>query len=201
MLRSVPLAATALMFVQPAAAATIQTSLAAFQAAVGADAITQTVTLGTLFDPITTVALGATTITLSGASDTVDQSGFGVSPFTNGYTGQVVDSTDGTETLTFSTPRSNFGVTVSPDVPLFGPTNVTFTVRLGDGTSTSLTNSFATGGTQFIGFTGGSETSVTITTSSPDFAFGQFLTVPEPTSILLLGTVLIPLLRRGRTLL
>ena len=202
MLRTALFATTALMLVSPVRAATIQTSLAAFQAVVGASAINTTSILGNNFDPISSVQLvNGTTIALSGAFDVVDQPGFGDLPFTNGYTGQVVDSTTNTETLTFSTPRTRFGVTVAPDVPFIGPasTSVTFTVTLGDGTSTTLTNSYVGGGTQFFGFTGSPETSLTITSSTRDFAFGQFLTVPEPASVLLLGTALIPLLRRRRS--
>ena len=159
MLRTALFATTALMLVSPVRAATIQTSLAAFQAVVGASAINTTSILGNNFDPISSVQLvNGTTIALSGAFDVVDQPGFGDLPFTNGYTGQVVDSTTNTETLTFSTPRTRFGVTVAPDVPFIGPasTSVTFTVTLGDGTSTTLTNSYVGGGTQFFGFTGSS---------------------------------------------
>lgn len=202
MIRTALLATTALMLVTTARAATLQTSLATFQTTVGASAINTTSVLGNNFDPISAVRLvNGTTIALSGALDVVDQPGFGDLPFANGYTGQVVDSTNNTETLTFSTPRTRFGFTVSPDVSFIGPasTSVTFTVTLGDGTTTTLTNSFVGGGTQFFGFTGSPETSLTITSSSPNFAFGQFLTVPEPASVLLLGTALIPLLRRRRT--
>ena len=205
MIRTALLATTALMLLSPlhaAQAAVIQTSLAAFQTIVGASAINTTSVLGTNFDPISSITLvNGTIIRLSGSADVIDQPGFGDLPFTNGYTGQVVDSTNNTETLTFSTPRTRFGFTVAPDVPFIGPatTSVTLTVSLGDGTSTTLTSNYVGGGTQFFGFTGSPETSLTITSSSPDFAFGQFLTVPEPASILLLGTALIPLLRRRRT--
>ncbi len=198
------LCATALTVLSPAIAhaVTIQTSLSSFTAAVGTSGISTTSILGNLFDPISTVSLAnGVTVALSGTADVVDQSGFGNIPFSNGYAGQVVDSTGSSETLTFSRPVMRFGFTLSPDVGLFGPTPVTITITLGDGTTTSLTNSFAYGGTQFIGFSGGPETSITVSTSAPDFAFGQFLTVPEPASILLLGTALIPLARRRRNLL
>lgn len=201
--RHLLLCATALTLLSPAAAnaVTIQTSLASFTAAVGSSGIRTTSALGALFDPISTVTLvNGVTVRLSGAADVIDQPGVGDAPFSNGYMGQVVDSTGSTETLTFSRPLTQFGLTLSPDVGLFGPTPVTITVTLGDGTTTSLTNSYASGGTQFIGFSGGAETSITIGTSAPDFAFGQFLSVPEPASVLLLGTALIPLLRRRRDL-
>ena len=199
------LCATALTLFAPALAhaVTIQTSLASFTAAVGASGIGTTSALGIIdFTGATTVSkltlTNGVTIALSGSSDVIDQPGVGVGPFTNGYTGQVVDSTTNTETLTFSRSVSSFGFTLAPDVGLFGPTPVTITVTLGDGTTTSLTNSYASGDTQFIGFSGGPENSLTVSTSAPDFAFGQFLTVPEPASALLLGTALIPLIRRRR---
>lgn len=202
------LCATALTLLAPplAHAVTIQTSLASFTAAVGARSISTTSTLGTIdFTGATTVSkltlINGVTVALSGSNDVIDQPGVGVGPFTNGYTGQVVDSTNNTETLTFSRAVSGFGFTLAPDVGLFGPTPVTITVTLGDGTRTSLTSSYNSGDTQFIGFTGGAESSITVSTSTPDFAFGQFLTVPEPASALLLGTVLIPFLRRRRNLL
>ena len=196
------LCATALTLLAPAIAnaVTIQTSLASFTTAVGASGIRTTSTLGNLFDPISAITLvNGVTVALSGSADSIDQPGVADAPFTNGYTGQVVDSTSNAETLTFSRPVMRFGFTLSPDVGLFGPTPVTISVTLSDGSTTSLTNSFASGDTQFIGFSGGPETSITVSTSAPDFAFGQFLTVPEPASILLLGTALIPLIRRRQS--
>lgn len=198
------LCATALTLLSPAAAnaVTIQTSLASFTTAVGTGGIRTTSALGTLFAPISAITLvNGVNVTLSGGADIVDQPGVGDAPFSNGYTGQVVDSTGSTETLTFSRPVMQFGLTLSPDVGLFGPTPVTITVTLGDGTTTSLTSNYASGGTQFIGFSAGPETSITVSTSTPDFAFGQFLSVPEPASVLLLGTALIPVIRRRRNLL
>ena len=182
-------------------AAVIQTSFTAWQAALGGGAYDTTSSLGALFDPIAAVALvNGSTAALSGSADSIDQPGVGDFPWSNGYAGQVVDSTNNTETLSFSKPLSAFGVFLSPDVPLNGTTPVTFTIALGDGTSTSVTNAFAPGGVQFLGYMGGPETSLTITGTAPDFAFGAFTTVPEPASaaLLIAGFGAAGLLRRRR---
>ena len=202
-----PLAAvTIAVLAAPATQASILTSsLPAFQAGLGRASANTTSNLGTPFATISTVALvNGNRVSLSGTADTIDQPGVGRIAFSNGYTGQVVDSTTNTETLRFATPLTSFGLTVAPDVPLLGPTLVNITVQLPGGASTTVAKTFNGGDVQFFGYTSGPETGLTITTSTSHFAFGQFLTgsataVPEPGSVLVLITGLLaaaPLLRR-----
>jgi hypothetical protein len=62
-------------------------------------------------------------------------------------------------------------------------------VTLSDGRSTQISQTFSTGETAFIGYYGGSETSMTISAeNSADFAFGDIRSVPEPGSLALLAS-------------
>ena len=204
-MRRFALLAAAAMAVSAASAAQasiLTTSLPAFQAGLGRASANTTSSLGTASATVSSVPLvNGNRISLSGAADRIDQPGVA---FSNGYTGQVVNSTTNTETLCFATPLTSFGFTVAPEVPLIGPTSVSITVQLAGGASTTVTNMFNAGDVQFFGYTSGPESGLTIATSSPRFAFGQFITggatvVPEPGSALLLATGLLltaPLLRR-----
>jgi hypothetical protein len=79
---------------------------------------------------------------------------------------------------------------LSPDVPLFGPYDETFTVTLSNGETMQFSGSYPNGTTQFVGFYDApGVTSMTITASNAsDFAFGNFVDVPEPASVALLLT-------------
>lgn len=159
-------------------------------------------------NPVTTTSNGGapyntyTSYTLSNATVTFDQpmtllaplSGWG--PWINGYTGDILDSTGNAVTLTFSQPLSYFGVEVSPDVALslVGATTENWTVTLtnqdGSSTTSTLTGSYSAdlNPVQFIGFAGGPVTSMTISAdNTTDLALGNFTSVPEPASLLLLG--------------
>ena len=144
-----------------------------------------------------------TTVTLAnGANDTVLTAGSSWGPWSGNYTGQVIDTalpfpssvTSQTETLTFGgTTIDAFGMTVEPDVGVFAAGD-TFTITLSDGTTTTVSGTYGTAldgttTTQFIGFVGTGITSITITdANATDFAFGDFVSAPEPMSMAVLAT-------------
>jgi len=186
-------------------AATITGSFGAWQAAGGN--VTLSSTLGTAdgITPVASITLNnaaGTIVTLAGTADTVLQPGSNVIPLANGYTGQVLDTSNttgtgaATETFTFAAPVTSFGVFVAPDFGLFATsTTDTFTVTLSNGQSTSISGNYAPVpslglATQFIGYTGGAAiTSITIAatnTSDGDLFVGA--AVPEPMSMALLLT-------------
>jgi len=195
----------AVLFSGASQAAVIVTSYATWVADVaGQFASTTSTGQPDLTSPIGSVLLtDGTVLTLSnGAIDTVVTPATSWSPLANGYTGQLIDTSNianssNTETITFGpTPINAFGMIVSPDLPFFGPYAETFTVTLSDGTSTTISGTYPYGGvngdpatTQFIGFVGGGISSITVsTTNSPDFAYGNFVDAPEPVSLTLLAS-------------
>lgn len=91
---------------------------------------------------------------LAGPADDVYTSGFGAPQYGDGYTGQLADSTTGTDTLTFSAPLTAFALTVVPDDPELPPTTDTLTIALSDGTRRSETASFGFSTVQLLGYTG-----------------------------------------------
>jgi hypothetical protein len=191
-------------------AATITSSLAAWQAAVGPD-FTETTSTGLpLFtSPVNSVTLGdGMVISLAGTADTVLQPLSGWFPWSNGYTGDIIDTTTNSETISFPSSLSALGFQVSPDLSTTpGAANPeTFTVTLSDGTTMQINGTYppdistGTVPTQFIGFFGGGITSITVTTqNAPDFALGDFVDVPEPISLSVFagGIGALGLVRRG----
>ena len=189
-------------------AATIQTTLPAWTAALGGAPYVTTSVVDPAVNfvndgavPVSAFTLAnGTGVALSGAGDYVYISGFQGPQYGDGYAGQLVDSTNGTETLTFSRPVSAFGFTLKPDDAGLPPTTDTLAITLSDGTAQTVSASFGLSTVQFLGFTGAPQTSVTITTGSGnDVFFGEFVTpVPEPATLGLLfaGMVGIGLARR-----
>jgi hypothetical protein len=199
-------AALAVIVLSPIASrsATITGSFATWAAAAGTYDNTSNTGIG-LYNTVTTIPLSDSYIlTVAGSSDILLQPGNGWIPFIDGYSGDIVDTTNNTETISFSSQVTALGFEVSPDLSLSGAPPETFTVTLSDGTTTTLSGTYPAGATQFIGFFGGGETSITITTANaPDFAFGNIYSVPEPISMSLLLTGLGGLAlvrRRGRTI-
>ena len=198
-----------------AGAVTLTGSLAAFDAGVGTAAVTDTASTGlgnplALILPTTTVvpladgeALGLSTQ----AQVTQPQNGY---PYllSDGFSGDLLIPLDPTgtvqvtsETITPNSSISALGFEVvpfssaSPDPAIGfpgGPFNLTVTLATGQAlTESAPGGNFDTGTTTpvFFGFDGGPVTSFTITTSDPNgFAFGNFVDVPEPTSVMLLMT-------------
>jgi hypothetical protein len=171
-------------------ATTITGSLAAWEAAVGSYATTTSTGLPLYTNPVTEIALDdGMQLGFAGADDTVLQPGNGWIPWTSGYTGDIIDTTSNTETISFASSLSALGLQISPDLALFGSPPETFTVTLSDGTTAAISGTYPAGSTQFVGFYGGGVTSMTITaTNAPDFAFGDIVDVPEPMSMALLLT-------------
>jgi hypothetical protein len=106
------------------------------------------------------------------------------------YGGLIFDTSNNTETLTLAKGINALGFEVQPDEFAHD----TITATLSDGTSTTIGWNNAPGVpdpavTQFIGFYGGPEQTITISfANAPDFSFGNFVdAVPEPASLLLLA--------------
>lgn len=160
------------------------------------------------FYTVSSIPLGDhVTLTVAGTNDTVVQPppvGDSWGPWIghNGaFSGIAVDTTTNSETISFTSSVRALGFDVSPDFPLQGPFGDSFTVTLSDGTTATYSGTYSGGATQFIGYYGGPGiTSITVTSSNtPDFAFGNFVDVPEPGSVALLITGLaIAGLLRGR---
>jgi hypothetical protein len=195
-------ATLASVFVASAAshASTITGNFSAWSAAVGMYATTTGTGDPLYTNPVTTVPLAdGNALSLAGSDDTLLQPLNGWGLWSGGYTGDIIDSTTNSETITFSTPLSAFGMTVDPDFGLFGPFAETFTLTLSDGTTQSISGTYPAGTTQFVGYYGGNATSITVSTANaPDFAFGNFVDVPEPMSLTLLasGVLALGLVRR-----
>jgi hypothetical protein len=174
-------------------AATITGNFAIWAANAGAYATTSSTGLGDGYSPVTSFPLSdGMVLSFAGADDEVYVSGTSWAPFADGYIGDVVDSTTNTETISFASSVSALGFEVSPDLG-FPPNDAdTITVTLSDGTTTQFSGNYPpdpSATTQFVGFYGGGDiTSITISTANaPDFAVGNFVDVPEPVSVTLLG--------------
>jgi hypothetical protein len=181
--------AAGLLFSGASQAATITGSFAAWAAAAGAYTDTSSTGLP-LYSTVTTIPLAdGTKLSVAGSADTLLQPLDGWGPWSGTYSGDIVDTTTNSETISFGSSVSALGFQVSPDFGLFGPFAETFTVTLSNGQSTQISGSYPAGTTQFIGFTGGGAiTAITITTANaPDFAFGNIVDVPEPMSLVLLA--------------
>jgi hypothetical protein len=183
--------AAALLSSPASHAATITGDFATWAAAAGNYAATSTTGLGDGFAPVSSFPLSdGMVLSFAGSADQVYVSGTDWAPFADGYTGDVVDSTANTETISFASSVSALGFEVSPDLGLIPPQPDTISVTLSDGTTTEFSGSYPSGTTQFVGFYGGGGiTSITISTANaPDFAVGNFVDVPEPLSMSLLVT-------------
>jgi hypothetical protein len=146
-----------------------------------------------LYSTVTIIPLvDGNKLTVSGTADTLLQPYSGWIGWSGGYTGDIVDSTTNSETISFHGLNA-VGMELSPDLPLIGPYAEAFTVTLSDGTSAMFSGSYPPGTTQFVGFYGSTDiTSITISTANaPDFAFGDFVDVPEPASLAVLGVGLL----------
>lgn len=196
-----------------ASATTLTTSLAAWQAGVGAAAVTTTQLTG-LFDPTALILPTVTSIPLAnGASLPVSQpvqivqtpSGGGGFPYalSDGFVGDLFIPQDAlgnqlkSDTIT-TTGVQALGFEVAPfSSTLGGPYTITLTGSNGQSISaTAPGGSFSTGASTpvFLGFFGGGETSVTLSITDPNgLAFGNIRTVgaaavPEPASLALLAS-------------
>jgi hypothetical protein len=176
------------MFVSAAPqAATITSSFSAWSAGAGSAYSVTSDTGLPLYSTISSVPLSnGYSLGLSGTADTVLQPLSGWGPWSGTYSGQIVDTTTNSETISFQSSVSALGFDVDPDLGLFSNAD-SFTVSLSDGTTSVISGTYPAGTTQFIGFYGSGITSLTITAAnSPDFAFGNIVSVPEPSSITLL---------------
>jgi hypothetical protein len=105
------------------------------------------------------------------------------------YHGIVYDTQGQSETISLPSMFTAFGIEIQPDGSGPGGFAEVITVTLSDGQSTTVSQTFTTGQTAFIGYYGGRETSMTISVANAsDFAFGDFRVVPEPASMLVFGT-------------
>lgn len=194
------------VFAWGAKAAVLTNSFAAFQAGIGGAGVTTTVNTG-LFDPFAPVLpttgviplADGNTVSLSNlAQVTQPQNGFPYLLAGNLFPDLFipVDASGNqllAETLTpGASSISAFGFSVVPfSSSLAGP--YTITVRLADGQSLSTVlpgGNFNSGTTApgFFGYFGGPVSSLTITTTDRGgFAFGNFVNVPEPASLLVLA--------------
>ena len=170
-------------------AATLTTDFASWAAAAGTYVNTASTGLP-LYSTVTTIPLSdGVTLSVAGVADTLLQPLSGWGPWSGGFTGDIIDSSGSSETISFPAGLLALGLELSPDVPFFGPNDATFTITLSDGTTTTVSGNYSAGVTQFVGFTGGGITSLTISTTAPYFAFGNFdSAVPEPVSLSLLLT-------------
>jgi len=188
-----------LMVSAAAKAATLTGDFAAWAAAVDGYVATPDTGLP-LYGTVTTIPLSnGKTLSVAGTDDTLLRplSGW-LFPWSNGYTGDIIDTTTNSETISF-TGLNALGLELAPDAPFFGPFAETFTVTLSDGTTAQFSGTYTPGTTQFVGFYGSDVDSITIsTTVAPDFAFGNIVDAPEPLSlsVLLAGLVGLGAVRR-----
>ena len=189
----------------------LTSNYAAWQAAAGAHKIVTTSDTG-LFDPFALVLPTTTTVSLASgntialstpAQVTQPQNGF---PYllANGITPDLLIPVDAAgnqvkvETISLAGGMMAFGFTVVPfSSNLNGPFTITMQTSDGQTLSVSLPGGSFNPGTSapaFLGYYGGAESSVTLTTTDANgFAFGNFTevsasaSVPEPASLAMLA--------------
>jgi len=210
MLSRLALAATTAMLISATAQAqSIYTSASAFDAAAAASGtVSETTSFGLPYtdgNGVPTVVSGVTLIdgnTVGVNANQVAKSGDGFAAFTNGYTGDVLYNTTARETITFASSLSALGFDIAPDLGLAAelglPNNASITVTLSNGQSQTYSiDGFDAGDSVFFGVTGlGGIDSLTISVSGVDgfgnavsgFAFGDIFDVPEPMSLVMLGS-------------
>ena len=178
--------AAGVVSVTPSQATTLTSSFATWAAAVGQYDSTSSTGLPLYTSPVASVALSdGTILSLVGSADTVLQPLNGWGPWSGSYAGDIIDSTTNSETISFASSVSALGMELSPDLGLFSGYADTFIITLSDGATAQYSGTYTPGTTQFFGFYGGGDiTSVTIASqNAPDFAFGNFVDVPEPISL------------------
>jgi len=199
-----------------AGATTLTTSFAAWQAGVSGAGITTTGSTG-LFDPLALELPTTRSVTLGDGYVVQFSNAVQVTQPQNGFPYLLSDGSGpdllipvdaagnqlSRETLSFATSISALGFTVVRfSSSQGGP--YTISVRLSDGESLSASvpgGSFDTGATvpAFFGFYGAGVSSLSITTGDPNgLAFGAFVDVPEPGSMVLLAGSAVALLLRRR---